>query len=661
MRRTISRLALIGALLGLLVAGQGTCPVEGSTYTVTTTNNLGAGSLRQAILDANANPGLDTIHFAISGCSGVCIIQPTSALPVITDPVYIDGLSQPGASAGNLWAGTGHTLLIELDGSLIMVTASGLTITAGDSTVRGMVINDFKSYGILLSANGGNTIETNYIGTDPTGEFDHGNGVSGILLDNVGSNTIGGSAAGSGNLISGNAQSGIVIQSAQGVSNQIKGNFIGTDRDGEQRLDNGTHGVFLDNAPWNVIGGSAANEPNLISGNGSTGIWISGTGTYFNRVRGNYIGTNRHGTVQPVDLGNGMDGVYIVDSHDNTIGGTGVGEGNLISGNAGSGVRVSGDDSTSNHIYNNYIGTDKYGTAAIPNGSDGVMIVDGASSTNIGGDGVREGNLISGNAENGVSIWNSDSSFNVVEGNLIGTDLAGTAALGNSGYGVRICQMAYYNTVGGDNAAERNVISGNSLGGILVTGVGTTYAIIQGNYIGTDSAGITALPNGGHGVLIEAGAQDSTVGGTSPGQGNRIAFNALDGVHISGGTTLDNDVARNQIYQNGGDGIGLESGANGGISAPAVTGTALASMSVSGTACGSCVVEVFANPDTDGEGRIFLGSTTATAGGSFSLTVKGIPALYLTATATSAANGTSEFSGIFTSSFESLYLPLIAR
>ncbi len=1031
---------LVASVLSVFLAGYFSIPASANIYIVTNTNNSGTGSLRQAILDANASPGLDTINFNIGGCSGVCRIQPTSSLPIISDQLIIDGLSQPGASAGNLWAGIGHTLLVELDGSQILITASGLSITAGESTVRGLVINDFKGYGILLSTNGGNTIETNYIGTDATGETDHGNGVSGILLNNVGSNTIGGSSAGSGNLISGSTQSGIVIQSAQGVSNQIKGNFIGTDKDGEQRIENGTYGVFLDNAPWNVIGGSAANERNLISGNGSVGIWISGTSTYFNRVRGNYIGTTRYGTVQPVDLGNGMDGIYIVDSHDTTIGGTGVGEGNLISGNAVSGVRISGDDAYSNHIYNNSIGTDKHGTAAIPNGDDGVMIMGGASSTNIGGDGVREGNLISGNAENGVNIVNSDTSFNTLEGNLIGTDLSGTAALGNSGYGVRISQMAYYNTVGGDTAAERNVISGNALSGVRVTGVGTTYAIIKGNYIGTDNAGASAIPNGNDGVVIDSGAQNSTIGGTNTGEGNlisgnawsgvsiygsntdsnkvfgnfigtdatgsvdlgnawigvfigydaesntvggstasyrnvisgndlegvqlrgtgtrnntvmgnyiglsangevalgnaldgvlifdgaadntiggdasgernvisengscgvsiygsgtisntvsgnfigtdkdgtdahpnglqgvfigfaatgntvggtsngernvisgnwqdgvriensgtsnntvegnyigttasglsalhnngsgvslrdgaqnntvggdvpaerniisgnlvsgvwlrsastsgntisgnyigvnatgtaglnnfgdgvtidtgahnntiggtasgrgnvigenslgirldgvgtddntvagnfigtdrtgmidlgqfplhgvlimngasdntvgpgnMIAYNALDGVRIYGASTIGNDVTRNRIYQNFGEGIVLSSGANGGILPPVITGTSLASMTVFGTACGSCVVEVFANPDTDGEGKIYLGSTTATGGGSFTLTVGGIPAPYLTATATIAASGTSEFSASFTASFRSLYLPLIER
>jgi hypothetical protein len=205
------------------------------------------------------------------------------------------------------------------------------------------------------------------------------------------------------------------------------------------------------------------------------------------------------------------------------------------------------------------------------------------------------------------------------------------------------------------------VISGNSQGGVLITGTTTIHNDLRGNYIGTDQSGLNPLPNVGPGVSIEAEAGENTVGGASPGQGNLIAYNTSDGVRISGSLTSANDVTRNRIFQNGGDGIALLSGANMGIAAPAITSTSLGTMSVEGTACGSCVVEVFANPDTDGEGKIFLGSTTATGGGSFTLIVGGIPMPYLTATATDATDGTSEFSSVFTSGFGSLYMPLIMR
>lgn len=660
MKKVVSRTTALAVILAYSLTALGAVPVEGATYTVTNTDNVGPGSLNSAIQDANANPGLDTIDFAITGCSGVCTIQLTTPLPEIDDPVIIDGLTQTGASAGDLWAGTGHVLRVEIDGSSIGSAADGLSISAGGSTVRGLVIHSFGGYAIRLSSSGSNTIETNYIGTDPSGEVDQGNALSGIMLDNVPSNTIGGSSAGSGNLISGNGQAGIYIQSTGAASNQIKGNFIGTDKDGEQPIGNGSNGITLD-APWTVVGGAGVHDGNLISANTSAGIWMAGAYAYQNRIWGNYIGVTRHGTVQPADLGNGMDGVYIANCEHNTIGGGSAGQGNVISGNTGNGVRVSGGSAISNDIIGNLIGTDKDGANAIPNGSNGVQVLGQAWSTQIGGDQSGEGNLISGNTQNGVDITDSATYYTHLEGNLIGTDLAGVSAVPNGQYGVRIASGAYFSVVGGASAGAHNVISGNSQGGVLITGTSTIYNDLRGNYIGTSVTGQDPLPNIGPGVLIESEAGENTVGGSSPGQGNLIAFNTSDGVRVSGGLTSANEITRNRIFQNGGAGIALLSGANGAIAAPTITSTSLATMSISGTACGSCTVEVFANPETDGEGKLFLGSATASAGGSFTLTVGGIPEPYLTATATDSTDGTSEFSSVFTSSFGSIYLPLIMR
>lgn len=104
------------------------------------------------------------------------------------------------------------------------------------------------------------------------------------------------------------------------------------------------------------------------------------------------------------------------------------------------------------------------------------------------------------------------------------------------------------------------------------------------------------------------------------------------------------------------------SSANGGILAPAISGTSMGPVTITGTAssCSGCTIEVFSNPDADGEGKTFLGSTVV-VGTSWSLLVPGIGDPYLTATATHATNGTSEFSGVFVSSIRSLFLPLIMR
>jgi hypothetical protein len=154
-----------------------------STFTVVNIDDNGPGSLRQAILDANANIGvLDTICFNIPG-SGVHTITPLSPLPALTDTagVVIDGYTQPGSSPNTLADGDNAVLRIELNGSSAGASADGLVITGGSTTVRGLVINGFREYGILLQSSGGNVIEGNFIGTDATGTSALGN-VEGVEI-----------------------------------------------------------------------------------------------------------------------------------------------------------------------------------------------------------------------------------------------------------------------------------------------------------------------------------------------------------------------------------------------------------------------------------------------------------------------------------------------
>jgi parallel beta-helix repeat protein len=196
------------------------------TLVVTNTNDSGSGSLRQAILDANATAGTQTIAFNIPG-SGVITITPLSALPTITDPVIIDGTTQPG------FAGTP---IIELNGVNAGSLSSGLVITAGNSRVRGLVINRFRG-GIDLTQNGSNVIEGNYIGTNATGSVAAGNVFIGISISGGSNNNIiGGATAAARNLISGNGFEGIRIFNSSG--NQVLGNFIGTNAAGTAAIPN---------------------------------------------------------------------------------------------------------------------------------------------------------------------------------------------------------------------------------------------------------------------------------------------------------------------------------------------------------------------------------------------------------------------------------------
>ncbi len=262
--------------------------VRAASFNVTNTNDSGPGSLRQAILQANASPGTDTISFNIPG-TGAHTIQPLSALPTITGPVVIDGYTQPGASPNTNPPGVGSNavLMIELDGSIAGSDVNGLTITAGSSTIRGLVINRFN-IGICLRSSGasGNLVQGNFIGTDATGTIALGNDANGVLIFiNASNNIIGGTNNEARNVISANDLAGIYISSGSG--NEVRGNYIGTDLNGTVALGNGT-GIIIVESPNNTIGGTVAGEGNLISGNNGVGLAIGGTLAYGNLVQGNF-------------------------------------------------------------------------------------------------------------------------------------------------------------------------------------------------------------------------------------------------------------------------------------------------------------------------------------------------------------------------------------
>jgi CSLREA domain-containing protein len=163
-----------------------------SIFTVNSTDDAGdpaTTTLRQAIEAANAASGEDRIEFNIPG-AGPHTIQPASALPAITDPVTIDGYTQPGARPNTLAVGSSAVLLIELSGSTAGAV-NGLTITAGNSVVRGLVVNRFGQNGISLEINGGNAIEGNYIGTDVSGTLPLANAGSGVSVVGCDFNRIG--------------------------------------------------------------------------------------------------------------------------------------------------------------------------------------------------------------------------------------------------------------------------------------------------------------------------------------------------------------------------------------------------------------------------------------------------------------------------------------
>ena len=352
---------------------------------VTNTNDSGGGSLRQAILDANATPDTQTIAFNIPG-AGVHTIAPLTALPTISDPVVIDGYTQPGASANTSVASDNAVLLIEING--INTGFQGLNLTAGNSIVRGLVINRFQGGCIRLLTNGSNIIAGNFLGSNAAGIAGFGSNNQGLIVFSS-NNVIGGTTPQDRNLISGASSNGMVIgPSGPSTNNRVEGNFIGTNVTGAAALPNPGQGIFVFGAN-NVIGGTSPGARNIISGNGQSGVAIDGATATGNRVEGNYIGTNSLGTAA---LGNGINGVSITEASNNVIGGTTSGSRNIISGNGvilpfGSGVfigLVTAVTPNGNVVQGNFIGTDVTGMLARPNSGNGISL-QSATMTTIGG------------------------------------------------------------------------------------------------------------------------------------------------------------------------------------------------------------------------------------------------------------------------------------
>ena len=272
----------------------------------------------------------------------------------------------------------------------------------------------------------GNQVQGNYIGTAASGTAALKNGSYGLLLSNAPANTIGGTAAGAGNVISANGSSGIYVAGSAARGNQVQGNYIGTTASGAAALGNKSFGVYISNAAGNTVGGVAAGAGNVISAQGHSGIYVSGSGSSGTVVQGNYIGTDKTGTL---DLGNAMHGVFFDGAGSGTIGGTTAGARNVISGNDSAGIVLSGVTATGNQVQGNYIGTAGDGVTALKNGYYGIMLSNAPANT-IGGTAAGSGNLISANGSSGVYVTGAEATGNAILGNGIysngglGIDLA---------------------------------------------------------------------------------------------------------------------------------------------------------------------------------------------------------------------------------------------
>ena len=219
----------------------------------------------------------------------------------------------------------------------------------------------------------------------------------------------------------------------------------------------------------------------------------------------------------------------------NTIGGSAAGAGNVISGNDEHGVYLLDSGTANNTVEGNRIGTNVSGTAAVPNTEYGVRIEAGANNNRIGGASSGARNLISGNTQSGIIILGAGTTDNDILGNYVGTDVTGAVAIPNVASGIYVAAPA--TTIGGGSAGEGNIISGNLAYGIYLVTAITTNTIIQGNHIGVDSAGTGALGNGVAGIAV-ADAPNTTIGGGAAGEGNVVGANGTFGIFADAVGTL---------------------------------------------------------------------------------------------------------------------------
>lgn len=652
----------------------------GSAYATAT----GAAVLRVE-LDGSLLPDDDVLSIAIGIRSSLNTVRGLVINRFPSSGIAIGKVTAGDTPVGNVISGnyigtdpTGTIGLANRYDGIFLGNGASLNLVGGNVPAQRNVLSGNGGSGVAIhgAETAQNVVVGNYIGVDASGNAALANSLNGVWVYGAAhGNAVGWSTAAYRNVIAGNTQANVRLSGANTTENAVVGNYIGTNAAGDTAIGSSIGVYISDGAVRNIVGASVPHGGNVISGHDAFGVFIVGETTGGEYVRGNWIGLNAAGDGA---LPNALGGIQIQDSRSNMVGGTfDVGH-NVISGNGQNGIGILGSTAVDNRVSGNYIGTDPTGSAAIPNLQNGVAITDGAHSNAIGGDETGEGNVISANSLNGVLVSGAGTNDNTISGNLIGLDAAGVAALGNQQFGVQLNLQTQGNLIGGTGLPERNIISANLAGGILITDNNTTNNRVCGNFIGTDASGLTALGNDGSGISIDTGAMLNIVGGCGDGERNvisgnlnsgvsigskaeentlscnligvaadesaalgnqmygvsigpdasnndigprnHIAHNRHDGVRVFGDSSDGNAITRNGIHSNGGDldlGISLDAGANNDLPAPVITQVTLEPDTVFGTACALCQVEVFTSKLPDGEGEFLLGTTSADAAGNF--------------------------------------------
>ncbi len=464
-------LMLFGLFLITMVAP---LAIEAAVFTVSSNADSGAGTLRQAILDANAASGADSIIFSGAGRGTITLATP---LPAITDAVNIADPIAPGDP---------RVVVINGSGTTGAGNASiGLYIRAGGTVINGIAINGFGEAGIRMDTDGigidnGNTITGCYIGTNAAGTAAVPNLNRGILI--VG--TTGHMITGRG-VISGNSGRGIDINA--GGNATIVNTIIGPNAALSADIGNLSHGIQIVNSSGSTIGNSTSG--NTISGNNGSGIAIIGdigSPASNNVIQNNYIGVGSGGNVALENNGSGV----LIQGSGNTVGGTTAGTGNVISSNGGNGVSINSSLATGNIVVGNTIGLGANGTTSLPNTLNGVQISNLASGNIVGGADVTSGacdnscNRIANNGDITAQTAQSGVYVDITAGT--GNAIRRNSIFGNFGIGIDLGVKGRTANDAGDGDS-----GANNLQNFPVISSANTAGLIQGTLDSTASTAFT--------------------------------------------------------------------------------------------------------------------------------------------------------------------------
>jgi parallel beta-helix repeat protein len=645
--------AVFGDRIGTDPTGSAALPNGFNGVVITAANNNRIGGSTPAELNIISGNSKNGVGIA-AGASGNLIARN-----------YI-GLAADGASAlGNTEDGV---LIADAPGNQVGGSATG--------TYNIIAANGYHGVELRGDAANANVIQRGIIGSDLFGTLDRGNGRAGIYLtpsaggSGASDNQIGSAAFGAGgNLISGNGWAGIHIEAASGTL--IRGNRIGTNYAGTAALANASGGIDIVSA-WNTVIGSV-DAGNLISGNSSGGIDVQFEGLL--QIIGNRIGSTADGMAA---LPNQGRGIWVRDAWNGAVIG-GVDHSawtcdracNLIVAHSGYGIDLGSANTGPHQVLGNFIGTRIDGAAALPNNTGIYTSV----RVEVGGTAAGAGNLISGNSGHGIL---AAAGSLVALGNRIGSNAAGSAAVGNTFDGIHAGSGRVDLVIGEIGAG--NLISGNGDDGVEInqnSGPSFPAQTLRANSIGTTPGG-ACLGNGGHGIYF-ANTAFTEIGGSAAGAGNRIACNGADGF-ADAGNAAATGIMGNSFFSNGGlaidhddDGVTANDPGDGDVwrdnfpvIATAVQSGASAQVqgSLDAAASANFRLEFFGDSSCDasgyGEGRTFVGSivvaTDASGHAGFNTNLAGLSlGQKLTATSTIIIStgslidyNTSEFSACAT-------------